>query len=96
MACREMLRRLLWRLDLLELRTQGEELLITERKVTERKVGGGEVEHHSWIGRPHAYLGPPGDEVVRLIALPLEQLLKKAGEVRPQDTGMAMRSMNIL
>ncbi len=87
LACREMLRRLLWRLDLLELRTQGAELLITERK-----VGGGEVEHQAWIGRPHAHLGPLANEAVRLIALPLEQGLKKAGEVRPQVTVMAMRS----
>lgn len=48
MAFREMLRRLLWRLDLPELRTQGAELLITERK-----VGGGEGEHSAWIGHHH-------------------------------------------
>lgn len=86
-----MLRWLLGRLDLLEARAQGAELLITEDK-----VDGGEVEHQAWIGRPHAHLWPLADEAVRLIALPLELGLKKADEISPQDTVMAMRSVNIL
>jgi hypothetical protein len=91
MVCREMHRRLLGRLDLLEARAQGAKLLITERK-----AGGGEVEHHAWIGHPHAHLGPLADEAVRLIALALELGLKKAGEIRPQDTVLAKGSMGIL
>lgn len=87
MACREMLRRLLWRLDLLEPGAKGAELLITERK-----VGGAEVEHHGRIRCPYAHLGPPRDEAVRLIALPLQRGLKKAGVIRHQVTVVAMRS----
>ncbi|CAK6687338.1 hypothetical protein [Synechococcus sp. CBW1107] len=90
LACREILRRLLGRLNLLEASAQGAELLITERK-----VGGGEVEHNAWIGRSHAHLRPLAN-AVRLIALPLELGLKKAGEIRPQDTVLAKGSVDIL
>lgn len=90
MACRGLLRRLLERLELLEPGAQRAELLITERK-----VGGGEVEHPAWIVCPYAHLWSLADEAVRLIALPLEQGMKKAGEVRPQVTVMAMHSVKI-